>query len=825
MIKENIASLREHGDAAQDFHKMTVEETVILLKTNLSLGLTQDEVNRRLKNYGYNEVPEKKPHPIISFAKKFWGLTAWMLEAIIILAIFLGKYTDLYTVGALLLLNSIIGFVQEQKASKAVELLKRRLQVNARILREGIWTTIPSREIVPGDVVRVRAGDFVPADIKIASGEVWVDQSALTGESMEVERKVGDLLYSGSIISRGEATGIIVLTGVKTFFGRTVQLVQVARPKLHMEEVISKVLKWLLIIVAVLLCVAIAFSAIRGISLLEILPLMLVLLLGAVPVALPAMFTVSMAIGSMELSNKGVLVTRLSASEDAASMDILCVDKTGTITMNRLSIADVAAVGRYYEDDVILYGALASQEANQDPIDLAFLDSARRRKISLDKFVQKTFIPFDPQRRRTEALISDGNGCSEFMVAKGALSVIAGLCNLDGEKLTEINERVKEFTKKGYRTIAVAKSAEGGHLDLVGLAALYDPPRPDAKELIERLRNLGVAVKMMTGDALPIAKEVAREVGLGERVIKASELKDLVRDNPKRAGEIAENSGGFAEVYPEDKYVIVKSLQERGHIVGMTGDGVNDAPALRQAEVGIAVVNATDVAKGSASVVLTSEGLTSILNLVKIGRLIFERINTWILNKITRTILKTVFVVLTFLMIGRYPISSSAMLLMMFMTDFMKISLSTDNVRGSDKPCRWNIMGLVKVSIVLGLLMVIEALSLFFLGIKYFNIIYDEQTLNMFSFQTLLLFAIFSILVARERGHFWHSKPGKTLLAAIIGDLVIAILIAFLGLPGLKPLPPTLILITLGYSIAFSLIINDFIKCILVRKALLEFEF
>ena len=382
MINRNKTPLRKHSDIVQDFHKLTVEETVNLLKTNLSLGLAWDEVNHRLKNYGYNEIPEKKPHPIISFAKKFWGLTAWMLETIMILAIILGKYIDLYTVGALLVLNSIIGFVQEQKASKAMELLKRRLQVNARVLREGIWTTIPSREIVPGDVVRVRAGDFVPADIKIVVGDVWVNQSALTGESMEVEKKVGDLLYSGSIVSRGEATGIIVLTGVKTYFGRTVQLVQVARPKLHTEEVISKVLKWLLMIVAILLCVAIAFSVARGINLVEILPLMLVLLLGAVPVALPTMFTVSMAIGSMELSNKGVLVTRLNASEDVANMDVVCIDKTGTITMNRLSIADVVAVGGYSKNDVIIYGALASQEANQDPIDLAFIDAARQRKLS-----------------------------------------------------------------------------------------------------------------------------------------------------------------------------------------------------------------------------------------------------------------------------------------------------------------------------------------------------------------------------------------------------------------------------------------------------------
>jgi len=804
----------------QDFRKMTIEETVNLLKTDLSLGLSQAEVDHRLKQYGYNEVPEKKPHPIVLFVRKFWGLTAWMLEAIIILSLILGKYMDLYTVAVLLVLNSVLGFIQEQRASKAVELLKSRLQVNARVLKDGVWKLVPSKELVPGDVVRVRAGDFVPADVKIAIGEVWVDQSALTGESMEIEKKQGDMLYSGSIIIRGEATGIVVLTGVKTYFGRTAQLVQVARPKLHMEEVVSRVLKWLLVIVGVLLCIATVFSAIRGINLLEILPLMLVLMLGAIPVALPAMFTVSMAIGSLELASKSVLVTRLSASEDAASMDILCVDKTGTITMNRLSIVDVKPLENHGEDEVILYGALASQEANQDPIDLAFIDMAKRRKLPLDNFTQKSFMPFDPKTRRTEALILEKG--SEFRVVKGAVNTVAEICGLDSDKLEEIGKKVDEFTRKGYRTMAVAKSFGGESFKLVGLVALYDAPRPDAKKLIEELEGLGVAVKMMTGDALPIAREIARETGLGNNVVRASELKELSRGDQSKAGEIAEESSGFAEVYPEDKYVIVKSLQERRHVVGMTGDGVNDAPALRQAEVGIAVANATDVAKGAASVVLTGEGLTSMLNLVKIGRSIFERINTWILNKITRTILKTVFVVSAFLLTGKYVISSSAMLLMLFMTDFMKISLSTDNVRWSKNPCKWNVTGLVKVAVILGLLMVLEAFGLLFIGIRFFNILSDEQTLYMFSFQTLLLFAIFSILVVRERGHFWHSKPGKALLAAVVFDLAVAVSIALIGIPGLKPLPPILMLIVLGYSTTFSLAINDFAKYILVREAILK---
>ena len=807
-------------DIVQDFHKMSAEEVVSLLKTNLSLGLKQSEVKNRLKQYGYNEVPEKKIHPIVVFVKKFWGLTAWMLEVIIILAFILGKYVDLYTVIALLILNSTLGFIHEQRASKAVEFLKSKLQVTARVLRDGTWKLISSKELVPGDVIRVRIGDFVPADVKVVVGEVWVDQSALTGESMEVEKKQGDMLYSGSIIRRGEATGIVVFTGIKTYFGKTVQLVQLARPKLHMEEVISRVLKWLLLIVVVLLCVATVFSMIRGINLLEILPLMLVLMLGAVPVALPAMFTVSMSIGSMELANKGILVTRLNASEDAASMDVLCIDKTGTITMNKLSIAKVLPLGNYSENEVILYGALASQEANQDPIDLAFIAIAKQRNLPINSFKQKSFIPFDPSMRRTEALIQKGN--LEFKVVKGAVNTLAQICKLSNNDLKAFEEKLFEFTKRGYRTLAIAKSNENNSLELIGLVALYDSPRPDAKKLIEEIKSLGITVKMLTGDTLPIAKEVAKGVGLGDYIIRASELKELMKDNLAKAEEMTEKSNGFAEVYPEDKYMIVKNLQARGHIVGMTGDGVNDSPALRQAEVGIAVCNATDVAKGAASVVLTSEGLASIVDLVKIGRSIFERINTWILNKITRTMLKTMFVVLAFLLIGKYVISSSAMLLMMFMSDFMKISLSTDNVRWSKKPCRWNITGLVKVALIIGLLMVIEALGLLFIGINYFNLIFDDQSLYMFSFQILLFFAIFSILVLRERGHFWHSKPGKALSAALIFDLVLAILIALIGIPGLKPIPLFLTLIVLGYSAVSSLLINDFIKYILVKKALFK---
>jgi H+-transporting ATPase len=633
---------------------LRAEEASDLLLTDMRTGLTSSEVEKRLGQFGFNEVPEKKPSAIIAFAKKFWGLTAWMLEIIIILSWFLQRYADVYIVTGLLLFNAVLGFLEEQRASKAVEALKEKLRANARVLRNGNWKIIPARELVPGDVVRIRHGDFVPADIKIHCTEVEmhctleVDQSALTGESQAVRKQLGDTLYSGSIVKQGEVDGIVVSTGLKTYFGRTVQLVQLAKPQLHMEKVVSNVVRWLIVIVGALIAVAFVFSMLRSFDLLNVLPIVLVLLLSAIPVALPAMFTTSLAIGARELAKKDVLATRLSAVEDAATMNVLCADKTGTITLNKLSIAHVTPLHGFKEKDVILYGAMASQEANQDPIDLAFLDIARQRKLLADTYVQKGFVPFDPEKRRTEAIIERAN--EEFKVMKGAVTTIAKACGLEGEEISRLKIDSEKFASKGYRTLAVAKSDIQGQLQLVGLATLHDTPRSDSKQLIQELKELGISVKMLTGDALPIAKEIASEVGLSENVISVSVLKALIKENSIEAAEAAEKHDGFAEVYPEDKYTIVKSLQAHRRIVGMTGDGVNDAPALKQAEVGIAVSSATDVAKGAASVILTSEGLTSIVDLVKNGRVIYERITAWILSKIVRTLQIAVFVVLAFLL-------------------------------------------------------------------------------------------------------------------------------------------------------------------------------
>lgn len=795
------------------FDEMSVEDAVRYLQSNLEKGLSRSEVEARLKKYGFNEVPERKVNPYVRFARKFTGLTAWMLEAVIILSFLLHKYLDMYIVTALLFVNGFLGFIQEEKASRALEALKQKLRINARVLRDGVWQLVPARELVPGDVVRLRAGDFVPADVKIVEGSIEVDQSALTGESLPVSKEHSSIVYSGSIVRSGEATGIVVATGLNTYFGRTVELVQIARPKLHSEEVISQVVKWLLVMVGVALASALLVSYLIGLNLLDIAPLALVLLASSIPVALPAMFTISMALGSVELVKKGVLITRLNAIDDAAAMDTLCVDKTGTITMNKLEVADILPMEGFKREDVLLYGALASQEANNDPIDLAFLNAARSSNLPLGEYIQESFKPFDPKTKHTEAVVKGKEGA--FRVVKGAISAVAALAGVDAKILYD---KAAGFAAKGYRTLAVAVGGVNDPLKIAGLVALHDPPRKDAGKLIEELKNLGISVKMVTGDALPIAREVASRVGIGSRIVNIAELRELLEKNPEQASRLAEESDGFAEVYPEDKYTIVKSLQARGHIVGMTGDGVNDAPALKQAEVGIAVSTATDVAKGAASVVLTSEGLVNIVDLVKVSRVIHQRILTWILNKIVKTFQIVIFVVVAFLVFKKFIVSAFDVILLMFLVDFVTLSISTDNARWSRKPDVWNMRRIVLASVILGVLVVVESLVVLYVGLKYFGLEADYNALRTYSFTILFYFGVFTVFVVRERGHFWESKPSKTMFYAILADTVIVAAIATIGMPGVKPIPPAYTATVITLTLFFSLVVNDNVKYMLLRR-------
>ena len=801
---------------APDIASASIPDTLAALHADAETGLTRAEADTRRKEHGYNEVAVQKGHPVLLFLAKFWGVSAWMLELIMVLSLVLGKYSDLAVVSALLVVNAVLSFAQERRAAGVVETLRRHLQVSARVRRDSTWQVIPARELVPGDIVRVRPGDIVPADMKLLTGTLGVDQSALTGESKDAEKAPGGVLSSGSVVRRGEGNGAVMLTGAKTYFGRTTELVQQARPKLHIEAVVAGVVRWLFVIVGGLLGVVVVMSLIRGVPLIEMIPLMLVLLMSAVPVALPVMFTVSMAVGSKELAKRGVLVTRLSAAEDAATMDVLCVDKTGTITMNQLVITGVIPLEGATETDVLLAGALASQEANQDPIDLAFLAAAKDRHIfdGARKVTPVSFAPFDAKNRRTEAVVEqDGQ---RLRVMKGAVRTVAEACGLKPPAIAALEGRVGEAAGKGYRTLAVARGPEKGAPALVGLVTLYDPPRPDAKQLIAALRDRGVAVKMLTGDALAVASEIARGVGL-PNIRRVADLKSASTQAGNEAVDLLAGADGFAEVYPEDKYIVVQHLQAAGHVTGMTGDGVNDAPALRQAEVGIAVSTATDVAKGAASIVLTRPGLTNIVALVEQGRTIYQRILTWIINKISRTILKAAFVAIAFVVTGKFVVSAFAMLLLVFLTDFAKIALATDDVRWSRKPETWKIEGFVMVSAVLGVAMVAEALLFLYSAWSNFGLAANDTALYTFSFQTLLYFGIFSIVSARERRWFWSTMPSKTLVGALMLDALVGTSLTFVGLPDLLPLPWWQTVAILGYAMVSCLVVNDALKVAMIK--------
>jgi len=807
--KSEIASDPHPNGAGQTPARVPIKDST----ASIQGGLSSEEVRKRLMEYGYNEVFEKKGTPVLRFVKKFWGITPWMLETTILLEWILGKYFEMYVVIGLLGFNAALGFLQEERANAALELLKEKLKISARVKRNGNWTVIPARELVPGDLIRLRAGDFVPADIRGAEGNAEVDQSSLTGESQTVEKKVDEVLYGGSVIRRGEITGTVASTGAKTYFGRTVELVQVAKPKLHMEEITSSVVRWLVIIVSSFLSVALALTALKGMNLIEILPLAVVLMVSAIPVALPTMFAISMALGSLDLMKKGILITRLSAIEDAATMNMVCADKTGTMTMNKLSVEEQIAVDPYQERDVVFYGSLASHEADQDPIDLAFLSAANSLGLSLDGYRQENFVPFDPSTRRTEATVErEGR---RFRVLKGAVNTILPLCKNGKDEFSKVQERVEALSSRGFRAIAVARSNEPDSVNLVGVAFLYDKPRSDSPKLVKELGNLGLNVKILTGDALPIAKEVAKELGLGDAITRIGDLKNSTDD---RILKLVEESAGFAEIYPEDKYLIVKTLQKGRHVVGMTGDGVNDAPALRQAEVGIAVSNATDVAKKAASAVLTTEGLEGIVDLVKIGRMTYQRIITWILNKIIKTFQITVFVVLAFFLTGKYVISALHMILLLFLTDFVTLSISTDNVRYSGNPDTWNITGLIKAALLLGLLVIAELMALLGIGFSYFGLSSEITQLQTFTFEMLIYVELLDILIIRERKHFWNSRPSKFLFLTIVGDLALVFFISIWGLPGITPIPPVAAMTLVGLSFVIAFFINDPIKVLLIGR-------
>ena len=795
---------------------MTIKETKENSEdTNLEIGLTTEEVEKRLARYGYNEVPEKKERFLKRLGKKFWGLVPWMLEATALVTLVLGKYVDALVIVVLLLFNAGMSLWREGKAKAAMAALKQKLRIQSRVKREGKWIIIPARALVPGDVVRVRIGDFLPADIKIIEGSLGLDQSQLTGESIVVDKSTGEIAYSGSAVTRGEATGVVHATGIKTYFGKTISLLQMTKPKLHMEEITGKVARQLALIVLACILLVFIFALITGFPLSVILPLAGVLLVASVPVAMPTMFTVNMALGSSVLAKQGVLVTRLSASEDAATMDVLCVDKTGTITMNKLFVEEMVSVNGFEQSDILLYGSLASKEANQDPIDIAFLTAAKEKQLSINTFVQTEFIPFDPKTRLTESKIQK-NG-ETFFVGKGSFDTICAACNTSGKGAEALSKQVEALSAKGLRVIAVAKGENRSNLQIVGLAGIADRLRPDSRESLNKIKELGISVKMLTGDALPIAKNIAYQVGLGDNVITMAKVQEAEARTNSRDMEL-ENSDGIAQIYPEDKFSIVKDLQRLGHVVGMTGDGVNDAPALGQAEVGIAVKNASDIAKDSASAVLTAYGIDGIIAMVKTSRTIYQRIYSWTLMMVARKSNIIGYIVLMLLISRSFMLSITGTVIMLFLGDFGSMALSSDNVRSSLKPDSFKVSRLFGVSGWLGILMIAEGTIFTVIALSIFNLTGNVDKIYTFGFAYLNMAGILTIPIVRERGHFWESKPSRFLTITVLAELLIVIIISLTGVLELAPLGWVTTFTIFGYTLLVTFLVNDSLKVFLVRK-------
>lgn len=794
-----------------EYKHLSVEETLRALETSLE-GLTEVEARSRIERYGYNEITEEKRNPLIDFLRRYWGPMPWLLELAVILSMALGRYLEAFIIFVLLTVNAIIGFTHSHRSREALNYLKKRLAVRAKVLRDGKWTVKDARELVPGDVILVRLGDLVPADAKIISGEVSVDQSVLTGESLPVSLTASDILYSGSVVMRGEARCVVVNTGVNTYFGRTAELVKRARPKSHQEELMMSITKHMMYVGIAALALASVYALMLNVAPLTIVTLAVIFLMGSIPVALPAVLTIVQAVGAMELAREGALVTRLDSIEDAASIDVLCLDKTGTITQNRLSVTEVVPLLNYTKEDVILAAALASEEEGGDAIDLAVISYAKSLGIEFSSYKRLFYTPFNPAIKRSEAII-EGNG-KRFKAVKGAPQAVLELCRNADEIRGEVGRALERLSHRGYRPLAVARS-EGEDLDglvFIGLIALADPMRPDSKAMVEGIKALGIKPMMLTGDSVNIAREIASQSSIGDRIIPISELKALSEAERKK---IVENYDGFAEVYPEDKYYIVKLLQSSGHMVGMTGDGVNDAPALKQAELGIAVSNSTDVAKASASVVLTEEGLRVIVNAIKISRQIYQRMLTWVINKIAKVIEFVTLLTAGFIWLHDVVLSLLGMTLLLFANDFSTMSLASDNVRYTSSPNRWNIKNIIPASLVVGLLLAFEGIIALAVGRYHFQL--DWERLQTFMMLTLAFNSQFRVYIVRERRHFWSSRPGRALTVSIVAVITGFVLLGIYGIV-VPSLTPGQVLFSLGLSASFALGVVDPIKYLVFKR-------
>ena len=765
------------ANANDDLKTLPMDELQKKLESSPD-GLTQEEAKKRLAKYGPNEIEEKKTNPFLKFLTYFWGPIPWMIEAAVILSAVARHWPDFGIILVLLLANAVVGFWEERQAGNAIEALKAKLAVKARVKRDGKWINPAASELVPGDVIRLRLGDIVPADSRLLDGDpVEVDQSALTGESLPATRKPGDAVFSGSIIRRGEIGAMVYGTGANTYFGKTAQLVQEAHTVSHFQKAVLKIGNYLIILAVALVAVIITVAIFRGDKILTTLQFALVLTVAAIPVAMPTVLSVTMAVGARLMAKKEAIVSRLVAIEELAGVDVLCADKTGTLTQNKLTLGDPFCVNNIPADQVILYGALASRAENNDTIDLAVLSGLKDKDV-LKGYDMVHFQPFDPVHKRTEATVMGKDG-KTFKVTKGAPQVILELADNAGDVRSSVDKAVNEFAARGFRSLGVALADSKGQWQFLGVLPLFDPPREDAKATIVTARQMGVKIKMVTGDALAIARETAKKLDMGTNILDAGSLGDAKKQETAAVIKSIEKADGFAQVFPEHKFHIVDVLQKLGHIVGMTGDGVNDAPALKKADCGIAVSDATDAARAAAAIVLLTPGLSVIIDAIKESRRIFQRMNSYAIYRIAETLRVLFFMTLAILIFNFYPLTAVMIVMLALLNDGAILSIAYDNVHYKDQPEAWNMRMVLGISTVLGIIGVVSAFGLFFLGERVFHL--DREHIQTLMYLKLSVAGHLTIFLTRTRGPFWSIRPARILLAAVIGTQIVATLIAVYG--------------------------------------------
>ena len=750
-----------------EYTKISGEEAVKVLKTCEDKGLSEEEACNRLASVGPNKLLEKKKSRLAKFFGFFWGPIPWMIEIAAILSAVLDKWPDLILILVLLFTNAILGFIQEYKADNAIEALKEKLALKGFVIRDGKWKEISAADLVPGDIIRMKLGDIVPADVKLLSGEyLSIDQSALTGESLPVSKTVNDEAYSGTIIKMGEMVAVITFTGMNTFFGKTAKLVGEANVKSGVQKAVVSIGNFLIFSTLTICLVIFIVTLFRftetGMSHETaggIVVFLLVLVIAGIPVALPAVLSVTMAVSATRMAKHKAIVSRLTAIEEMASMNILCADKTGTLTKNEITVADVHAVDGFTDKDVIFYASLASRYHGTDPIDVAIVDNYGNME-ELEKHTQTQFVPFDPTTKRTEAHIDD-----KFVVRKGATHVI---CEILGVSLDDIKTVISDYADKGMRSLAVSKDDK-----LVGVIALNDPPRDDTASTVKAIQDEGISMKMITGDRADIAKQIARTINIGTNIIPMSEL--LKSRNEISMG-IEENADGFAEVFPEHKFQIVKSLQGNKHIIGMTGDGVNDAPALKQANVGIAVSNATDAARSAADLILTEPGLSVISRAIEESRRVFRRMKSYAMYRISETIRLLLFLFITILFFNDKPLTPLMIIMIALLNDLPIMMIAYDNMVVERRPMFWRMSEINTVAVTLAVFGVIATFGLYSIGLNVWDLKHDAaRTLAFFG---MLCGGNLTIYLTRNK-EWLLSKPLPekrfflaTLFSQIAGTLI-----------------------------------------------------